>query len=107
MLIHTVIQSILWHAPGPKMIEMKGISQKLQNMKNFLFGRYMSTKWQVRNKNLEAREKAWAWRHEWGGTRVYQLILDMSGFYVKSAQILASKAVSSFVCEFLECFVYE
>ena len=69
-------------------------------IKVFLCGRYMTTKWQVRNKCLEAREKAWAWRHEWGGRKVYQLILDMSGFYVKSAQILASKAVSMVVCFF-------
>jgi hypothetical protein len=75
----------------------------------------MRTKWQVRKKNLEAREKAWAKRHEWGGKRVYQLILDMSGFYVKSAQILASKAVSNviflkncfrLICDFSELKEY-
>lgn len=53
---------------------------------------YICTKWQVRKKSYEEREKAWAHRHEWGGEKVYELILDMSGFYVKSAQILASKA---------------
>lgn len=58
---------------------------------------YMKTKWQVRKTSPEDREKAWAVRHEWGGEKVYELILDMSGFYVKSAQILASK--SDFVPE--------
>ncbi|KAH7433361.1 hypothetical protein KP509_07G065200 [Ceratopteris richardii] len=51
----------------------------------------MKTKWQVRNKSLAEREKVWSQRHEWGGQKVYELIVDMSGFYVKSAQILASK----------------
>lgn len=40
------------------------------------------------------RDKVWAVRHEWGGDKVHSLVLDMSGFYVKSAQILATKAVS-------------
>eukprot|EP00250_Pteridium_aquilinum_P011766 c20291_g2_i1 orf=270-2069(-) len=57
-----------------------------------IYTRYITTKWQVRNKSYEERDKAWAHRHEWGGQKVYELILDMSGFYVKSAQILASKA---------------
>lgn len=38
------------------------------------------------------RDKVWAVRHEWGGDKVHSLVLDMSGFYVKSAQILATKA---------------
>lgn len=56
-----------------------------------IYIRYITTKWQVRNKSYEERDRAWALRHEWGGQKVYELILDMSGFYVKSAQILASK----------------
>ncbi|KAI5072552.1 hypothetical protein GOP47_0012658 [Adiantum capillus-veneris] len=57
-----------------------------------IYTRYITTKWQVRNKNHAERERVWAQTHEWGGKKVYELILDMSGFYVKSAQILASKA---------------
>lgn len=57
-----------------------------------IYTRYITTKWQVRNKSFDERERVWAKRHEWGGRKVYELILDMSGFYVKSAQILASKA---------------
>jgi len=37
------------------------------------------------------RAKEWEARHEWGGERVYRLVLDLGGFYVKSAQVLASK----------------
>ncbi|KAJ7556254.1 hypothetical protein O6H91_05G076200 [Diphasiastrum complanatum] len=57
-----------------------------------IYTRYMITKLHARRKSLEEKEKIWAKRHEWGGKKVHQLVLDMSGFYVKSAQILASKA---------------
>ncbi|MCO5606706.1 hypothetical protein L7F22_060896 [Adiantum nelumboides] len=57
-----------------------------------IYTRYITTKWQVRNKSYAEKDKVWAQTHEWGGKKVYELILDMSGFYVKSAQILASKA---------------
>lgn len=40
----------------------------------------------------EQVEAAWTARHEWGADAVYEMILDMSGYYVKSAQILASKS---------------
>ena len=36
-------------------------------------------------------EAAWDRRHEWGAPRITALLHDMSGYYVKSAQILASK----------------
>lgn len=57
-----------------------------------IYAGYMKTKLEVRKKSCEERDQAWALRHEWGGKKVYDLIIDMSGFYVKSAQILASKA---------------
>lgn len=60
-----------------------------------LFVRYIKTKRQVRNMTSAERDKVWAVRHEWGGEKVHSLVLDMSGFYVKSAQILATKAVSN------------
>ncbi|CAM6044483.1 unnamed protein product [Sphagnum compactum] len=53
---------------------------------------YMRTKRQVRKMTPPEKEKVWAVRHEWGGEKVHKLVLDMSGFYVKSAQILATKA---------------
>lgn len=53
---------------------------------------YMKTKWIVRNKSMQERDKSWAKTHEWGGQKVHNLVLDLSGFYVKSAQILATKA---------------
>lgn len=59
-----------------------------------LWVRYMKTKRQVRNLTPAERDNVWAVRHEWGGEKVHSLVLDMSGFYVKSAQILATKAVS-------------
>ena len=59
-----------------------------------LWVRYIKTKRQVRNLSPAERDTIWAVRHEWGGEKVHNLVLDMSGFYVKSAQILATKAVS-------------
>ncbi|GBG63095.1 hypothetical protein CBR_g36582 [Chara braunii] len=56
-----------------------------------IYGGYMRTKYEARNKVPERREELWAERHEWGGEKVYRLVLEMSGFYVKSAQVLASK----------------
>ncbi|CAM6100827.1 unnamed protein product [Calypogeia fissa] len=53
---------------------------------------YMKTKYTTKGKSQEDIEKLWAARHEWGGERVHRLVLDLSGFYVKSAQILATKA---------------
>lgn len=53
---------------------------------------YMKTRWLVRNKSMQERDKSWAKTHEWGGQMVHNLVLDLSGFYVKSAQILATKA---------------
>jgi aarF domain-containing kinase len=55
----------------------------------------MRTKRQVRKMTPPEKDKVWAVRHEWGGEKVHKLVLDMSGFYVKSAQILATKAVSA------------
>lgn len=57
-----------------------------------IYFRYIKTKRQVRNMTSAERDKVWAVRHEWGGEKVHSLVLDMSGFYVKSAQILATKA---------------
>lgn len=37
-------------------------------------------------------ERKWEVRHEAEGTAVYEMLLDLSGMYVKSAQILASKS---------------
>jgi len=62
--------------------------------------RYIKTKRQVRKMTPAERDKVWAVRHEWGGEKVHSLVLDMSGFYVKSAQILATKAVSYLVQSF-------
>jgi len=53
---------------------------------------YMKTKWLLRNKSMQERDESWAKTHEWGGQKVHNLVLDLSGFYVKSAQILATKA---------------
>ena len=36
-------------------------------------------------------EQKWAARHEKEGQAVHDMLLDLSGLYVKSAQILASK----------------
>ena len=40
---------------------------------------------------LQEVEAKWAVRHEAEGAAVYEMLLDLSGMYVKSAQILASK----------------
>ncbi len=40
---------------------------------------------------LQEVEGKWAVRHEVEGAAVYEMLLDLSGMYVKSAQILASK----------------
>jgi len=47
-------------------------------------------KWSTftRIQEIEAR---WAARHEREGAAVYEMLLELSGMYVKSAQILASK----------------
>ena len=37
-------------------------------------------------------EAAWAARHEREGAAVYEMMLDLSGLYVKSSQILASSS---------------
>ncbi|CAI5970962.1 unnamed protein product [Closterium sp. NIES-65] len=55
---------------------------------------YMKTKLAVRKKPIEVRHEKWAVRHEWGGKLVHDLVLRLSGLYVKSAQILASKSHS-------------
>eukprot|EP00850_Spirogloea_muscicola_P007159 SM000035S13139 [mRNA] locus=s35:689645:692460:+ [translate_table: standard] len=57
-----------------------------------IYLRYLVTKLAVRGKEPGVRHAAWERRHEWGGARIYRLVLEMSGFYVKSAQILASKS---------------
>lgn len=57
----------------------------------------MKTKYTAIRKPQEDQQKMWAVRHEWGGEKVHRLVLDLSGFYVKSAQILATKAVSSLI----------
>ncbi len=41
--------------------------------------------------NAQEIDRAWARRHEWGAVRVYSMMLDLSGYYVKAAQIIASK----------------
>ena len=40
---------------------------------------------------IQAVEQKWAARHEKEGQAVHDMLLDLSGMYVKSAQILASK----------------
>lgn len=40
---------------------------------------------------LQEVEGKWAVRHEVEGAAVYEMLLDLSSMYVKSAQILASK----------------
>ena len=57
-----------------------------------VFTRYVHTKQSTRKLTQAKRDAVWAQRHEWGGQKVYELVLTMSGFYVKSAQILGSKA---------------
>ena len=59
-----------------------------------LWVRYIKTKQQVRNLSPAERDTIRAVRHERGGEKVHDLVLDMSGFYVKLAQILATKAIS-------------
>lgn len=44
-----------------------------------------------RGDGVQEVEAAWDRRHHWGAPRISALLHDMSGFYVKSAQILASK----------------
>lgn len=41
--------------------------------------------------SLQEVADKWAARHEREGRAVHNMLLDMSGLYVKSAQILASK----------------
>jgi len=41
--------------------------------------------------NGQVVEQKWAARHEKEGQAVHDMLLDLSGLYVKSAQILASK----------------
>ena len=41
--------------------------------------------------NAQVVEQKWAARHEKEGQAVHDMLLDLSGLYVKSAQILASK----------------
>ncbi|KAL3692088.1 hypothetical protein R1sor_005739 [Riccia sorocarpa] len=53
---------------------------------------YMKTKYSAKGKSRDKQQEMWSTRHEWGGERVHRLVLDLSGFYVKSAQILATKA---------------
>ena len=55
----------------------------------------MKTKLAVRQLDRPRRDEKWEVRHEWGGQRVYDLVLHISGFYVKSAQIMASKGVGA------------
>ncbi|GHP08704.1 hypothetical protein PPROV_000744100 [Pycnococcus provasolii] len=57
-----------------------------------IFTSYVRTKQSTRKLSQDKRDEVWAVRHEWGGAKVYNLVLTMSGFYVKSAQILGSKA---------------
>ncbi|KAL2624182.1 hypothetical protein R1flu_008427 [Riccia fluitans] len=53
---------------------------------------YIKTKYTAKGKSQEKQFEMWSTRHEWGGEKVHRLVLDLSGFYVKSAQILATKA---------------
>eukprot|EP00884_Botryococcus_braunii_P006323 jgi/Botrbrau1/15692/Bobra.4_1s0069.1 len=56
--------------------------------------RYRWTYWRYQECHgytLQEIDRAWAKRHEWGAVRVYSMMLDLSGYYVKAAQIIASK----------------
>ena len=56
-----------------------------------IFLRYIRVQRAVRCLPAEERHARWDQTHEWGGEKVYELVLAMSGFYVKSAQVMASK----------------
>ncbi|KAG0609237.1 hypothetical protein M758_8G168900 [Ceratodon purpureus] len=83
----TVAQPIVW-------LCLPNVYRTLKFWKRLLpiYFRYIKTKRQVRKMTSAQRDEVWAVRHEWGGEKVHSLVLDMSGFYVKSAQILATKA---------------
>ena len=55
---------------------------------------YMLTRFNTAPKRhlpAEVVQARWDARHEWGGAKVYDLVVEMSGYFVKSAQILGSK----------------
>lgn len=39
----------------------------------------------------EEHQRRWDKQHEWGSEKVHHMVARMNGYYVKSAQILASK----------------
>ena len=41
--------------------------------------------------NTAARDKLWNTRHEWGAEKVYNLCVDMRGFYLKDGQFLGAR----------------
>jgi len=58
-----------------------------------IFFSYVTTKQRVKFiADRAERDAIWHRRHVWGGKKVYELCVRMSGYYVKSAQILGSKA---------------
>ena len=58
-----------------------------------IFMSYVLTKHSVRNISDRAeRDAIWHEQHLWGGEKVFNLVVRLSGFYVKSAQILGSKS---------------
>ena len=59
-----------------------------------IYLRYRWTKWryqEIKGCAPEDVEAAWEATHVWGAPRVHGMLLDLSGYYVKSAQVLASK----------------
>uniref|UniRef100_A0A7S0RJH9 ABC1 atypical kinase-like domain-containing protein n=1 Tax=Chlamydomonas leiostraca TaxID=1034604 RepID=A0A7S0RJH9_9CHLO len=62
-----------------------------------IFSAYMWTKhstdiarklFHISSERVESR---WAHRHEWGGRKVYDMVSQVRGYYVKSGQVLATK----------------
>ena len=62
-----------------------------------IYAGYMLTRFTTSADRLPAlpaaeAEARWEARHDWGGRRVYEMVLELSGYFVKSAQILGSKS---------------
>ncbi|KAK9822468.1 hypothetical protein WJX81_005700 [Elliptochloris bilobata] len=59
-----------------------------------IYLRYKWTKWRFQEQrgfSAKRVEAEWQARHEWGGVRVHAMLLELSGYYVKGAQLLAAK----------------
>ncbi|BDA51611.1 Protein ACTIVITY OF BC1 COMPLEX KINASE 8, chloroplastic [Coccomyxa sp. Obi] len=75
---------------------MPDVARTVRMWRRFLpiYLRYRWTTWRYqegRDYSAQEVEAKWAVRHEAEGAAVYEMLLDLSGMYVKSAQILASK----------------